>query len=299
MTQNRRRAEPLGDVVKLVVSRAEPTAVATQPKPPPSPAAAPLAKANLPPIYDRLCDREIPDRVLSAWTSSLGWSAVVTGIRKLRRDFTTSERAQLGQRRFELLCAVHPFTNDQAEQVAESIHLVLGSFRTVRERGADAHDSMEVLRYLLRDEPAWAIEEGCERIADGKASGFDFNYAPHNPAICHFIRSLVTPYRERLEAIETLLRAPVEAPPSTERPTREQLEQQLGRPFDQNRSRETRPVRDWYGDGKHAQRIGADLAARRARNDARLEQQQPEAELGSQAAEAEPAKVRGDNHGAS
>jgi hypothetical protein len=266
--------KPISEVVKLSAFKAAATPAAS----PTSFVGSPKGVAKPPLLDDPQCDRAIPERLVSFRS--------LTGAWELRRPISGVECAKLNERLTELDRALVPFTPGDRDRVDLALNSLLMGFRNQRRQSEDADAVMiGVLRSILRDYPAWAIEETWLRIA-GHKSPLDPHWVPSDAEIAAVARDVLTPYRARRDAIKALLAAKVAAP-DPPHPTREQLEQRLGHPFDQNRKVKQHPA-DWYGDsdgkrhrygdgdGKHAQHVEADLAARRARR--ALEQQQPEAE---------------------
>jgi hypothetical protein len=82
--------------------------------------------------------------------------------------------------------------------------------------------------------------------------------------VCDVVAAIVSSARENLDNTMALLRAPVEEP-ERPRPTQAELEAKLGRPIGQ-RPRKPIPA-PWEGDGRHAERVAADLEARRRRRE--------------------------------
>lgn len=99
------------------------------------------------------------------------------------------------------------------------------------------------------------------------------HYVVSDAEVVAAVESVAAAYRERRNSVKALLAAPVEVPePPVPPPTRAEIEAALGRQVGQNGERRQNPP-SWHGDGKHAQRVEADLAARRARR--LLEQSDP------------------------
>lgn len=191
----------------------------------------------MPVLFDRECDQEIPDLVFCAWKE--------TGKpRAIRRALTVDERDKVHGRWIALRAVLIPFSQDQRLDVEAQVAAMVGGFRAMRQEGESAADMVEILVGVLRDCPLWAIAEACLRIARGQA-GLDKRYAPNDAQIYEVVNSITELHRLHFRNAELLLLAEVE---------------------------DAIPMRSAHrsvprvGDGQHAQRIAADLAERRARN---------------------------------
>jgi hypothetical protein len=207
------------------------------------------------PPDDRSCDIELPRRVFSSWTPSNGSRAIV-------RALTDEERQRLARREAELAEGLRPFSNDQAPRVRAAIAKMLGGFRSMRQQGADVVATVEAAVEVLAKFPAWAIQQGCFKIARREA-GLDPSYAPHDNEIFHAVEEIVKPYRKALANAKALLDAPVEPDESPrEKPKREPLPA-----MDWSLSPSMPGAKPSRGDGNHMARVLADLEARRARRE--------------------------------
>ncbi len=140
----------------------------------------------------------------------------------------------------------------------------------MRRVSADDIDVMvHVLLVVLRDFPAWAIKEACRRIVMNEA-GLDGEWPPNDIQVHAVVANVVKPYREALNKVTALLEAPIE-PPEPPRLSRAEIEAKLGRPL-LSMPPEAKAIADPPEpyDGKHMQRVEAELVARRAR---RLQEQ--------------------------
>lgn len=153
---------------------------------------------------------------------------------------------------------------DERDRARAALHALLGGYRSLRESGEDAQTAVEVLLAVLREFPVWAIEEACLRIAQNRVDTkppLDPRWAPSNTQIYQIVAEMVRHFRARLVSATALLTAPVEEPVAVH-PERSQVESALGRTIGD------RPQRDVHDeiDGQHANRVAADIAARKARN---------------------------------
>lgn len=211
---------------------------------------------NLPAVFDREADRTIPDRVL-AWVGS-------DGVAELRRPLTAAER-QIVERRVGLLRRVlAPSPKAERNRLEGEMSLMLGGF-TVMQKIAEvaARDLVAQYLQLSRDQPFWAIVEACRMVRSGKA-GLPVQYCPNELEFNTIIRRLVSDYERRLIAAQRLLDARVQPPPAPKL-TREEIEAKLGRAFGARASSEPQAPPVSPGDGRHAERVLADLAARQDR----------------------------------
>jgi hypothetical protein len=139
-------------------------------------------------------------------------------------------------------------------------------FRALRLSADEAEVTVQVLLVVLRDFPAWAIKEGCRRIT-GNEAGLDRRWSPNDTEIHSVVAEVVRPYgRRALDNVTALLAASVEEL-EPRRLTEAEIEAKLGRPLSSGRKPENPPP-PYYGDGKHAARVAADLEARRRRREA-------------------------------
>lgn len=167
------------------------------------------------------------------------------------------EKAIIQKRNTDLEGGLIPFMPEQRDEVRSALHAMLGGFRSLRETGDDAETAVEVLLAVLREFPAWAIDETCLRIAQCDIAidpPLDRRWAPSDAQIHACVTAIIRPYRDTLRAARALLAAQV-ATPEPQRPSRAEIEAKLGRSIGEAQS---------VNDGKHAQRVAADLAARKA-----------------------------------
>lgn len=168
----------------------------------PSPGLALAAKRTsegLPVIYDDICDRAIPQVVLSSWRED-------GKPQELRRPLSTRERQMLEARGLALTQALAPFTDDQRSQVEAAVAGMLSGFRSMRNASTD---TVEVTLAVLRDFPAWAISRACLMIARNEV-GLDKRFAPNDAEIHAVVQRVVKRYEEASDKIGLLLVAPVE-----------------------------------------------------------------------------------------
>jgi hypothetical protein len=180
------------------------------------------------------------------------------GPRSIVRELTHTERATLQRRQYALQCGLLAFQGQERDQVRGALHAMLGGFRSLRERDDNAETSVEVLLAVLRDFPAWAVEEACLRIAQQRTEidpPLDPRWPPNDGQVHALVAAVVAPYRQNLTTASALLAAPVEQPAPPPVP----------------------PQHDWHiwfwrmnnnrGDGQHAARVAEELAARKARRE--------------------------------
>jgi len=231
------KMETIGKMAALVVAKKDSVL-------PPSPSVelAKLAKTDsdgLPIIYDRALDLELPRKVFSHWIPAVGPRAII-------RELTAEERSALEIRAASLQVCLTPFRKGDPD-VEAAIYGMFGGFRAMRQRGEDALATLEVLTSVLSEFPAWAIIRGCIQIAREK-----HKWAPNDGEIYDAVKTIVKLYETHCWQALALLDAPVEAS-SKPVPTDSQ-----SRPEEQQASPN-------HHDGKHWNRIGADLQAREAR----------------------------------
>lgn len=230
--------------------------------------------SNLPAVVDRVTDLEIPQRVWANWIPAHGDRALV-------RALTDAERHALEARAGALRPALDGFARPaDDDRVAAAISAMFGSYRSMRQQGADAIALVDSTMRALAQFPAWAIEAGCLSIQtdgyeverDGECHR-ERHWPPSDAEVVVVVRRLVKARRDALENAERLLAAPV-APPEPEvvRPSKEEVEARLGRKIGGGKQ-VVLPLsadQDYYGpvyqdrnDGKHALRVQAELDRRR------------------------------------
>ena len=218
-----------------------------------------IGPAVRPKILDQEADFELPRKLWENWIPAKGKRAIV-------RAFTDAERDCVQRRHAELTRGLEPFLPQQRDRIRAPLHAMLGGFRSLRESGEDAETAVEVLLAVLRDFPAWAIEEACIRIARRDIDidpPLDRRWAPSDSQIYAAVSAIVQPFRKALATAQALLDAPVALPPAP-RPSRAEIESKLGRAVNDRTVAPATPVPAEIGDGKHAQRVMEDLRRRKA-----------------------------------
>lgn len=230
--------EQIGKITEMV--RGAPGASAA------SPAAShvPARVGDSPPaLFDRETDLALPRRLFA--------TIIVDGRpREIVRALTGEERTQITVRRDTLRVGLAPFAPRDSDKVSSAIAAMLGGFRSMRQDGEDAEDLVAVTRFILREFPRWAIEEGCLLIAQGRA-GIDRRFPPNDAQIHAVVVEAVRLRRATLATMDALLTAPIEPP-------------EARRPLTQGRPRSTGLANGAPRDTGHAARVLADIAARKA-----------------------------------
>ena len=203
---------------------------------------AALDADGLPVRFDRLVDL-LPRRLVCFRPES--------GPVELWREMRPDERGPLEARAAALDLALRPFREDQVTDVEASIGAMLAGFRSMRQQGEAVEDVVVITRAVLREFPAWAIAQGCLKIARHETRS-DPRFAPNDAEIVEVVRNVVKPYREALDAATALLGAVVQSGETARGSTVRERPQ---------------PSPLLVGDGKHAHRVAAELAARKARRD--------------------------------
>lgn len=239
--------ETIGKMVAAVVAKRDSAS-----RPSRSGALAKLAKTDsdgLPIVYDRAIDLELPKKVFSHWIPTVGPRAKI-------RELTAEERSSLEIRAASLEVCLTPFRKGDPD-VEAAIYGMFGGFRAMRARGEDALATLEVVTAILAEFPAWAIIKACLKIAKT-----NLNWALNDGQIYAEVKEIVRLYKFHHDQAHALLDAPVEAPP---KPIPVGSRQTAAEPTED-------PVRV-PGDGKHFDRIKADLEARKARSAAQSPQE--------------------------
>jgi hypothetical protein len=223
---------------------------------------------QLPALHVVEIDRDLHG-VVMCWE---GGGGVGSGTPVLRRPFSTSEQSALERRVRELQCAVAPFENKNRDEVLHAINAMLGAFMMMQRY--DQPTALGVAAGYLwtaqqQKRPTRAIIKTCEMVRFGSA-GLNPKYPPNEPEWSILIGQLVEPYISALRRTERLMTSKIAAP-LPPKLTREEIEAKLGHPLGTPSSEAKAPPVP-VGDGKHTQRVFAELAARKARREANPEQ---------------------------
>lgn len=231
---------------------------------------APLVRyddRNLPALCNPETDLTIPRRVWSGWAPS-------TGLREIVRPLRSDERQALQARAAELRPALRPYTRPaEDDRVAQAVADMFSGFPSMRHSGEDAIGRVDSAMRALSKFPAWAIERGCRSI---QQNGYETvqndvvkterHWPPSDPEICRTVTAVEKIHRAALTSAEALLAAPVEQEDDAPKPTLEEIEAKLGRSLG-SRPEVQNPEPESRHDGKHAQRVAAELEARRMRRE--------------------------------
>jgi hypothetical protein len=219
---------------------------------PSSPSNLPAAQAKrdhdgLPVLFDRQCDLEIPDAVVSD-------RDIAGNVRALRRDLTIVERAVIEARAAALHDALAPFARSERDQLSADLAAMLSGFRFMRQADEAADSMLEVTLAVLRDFPAWAISRACAQMIRSRA---ERRFPPNDTEIFDAAREEVRLHRKWLAQAQRLLEAPAE----TRRPLSDACPTAVGHPP----SGQLAPIKPW----PPSPDVLAELEARKARNAAR------------------------------
>lgn len=208
---------------------------------------------------NRETDIDMPNTLFSAWHSAFE-------PRQIRRALTVAERGKLEARSAALSDGLLPFSRDQEGLVDAEIAAMFNGFRSMRQ-GDNVALTVEVTRRVLREFPLWAIAEGCLSIAQRRAvtnPPMDARFPPNDGQIYEIVAGVVSRYRKALNTVNALLTATVEEPAPANYELRDGIEYPQSR-----KAADLGSLNDFPPpDGKHAQRVMADLAARKAQREA-------------------------------
>ena len=169
----------------------------------------------------------------------------------MRRGMRADERAAVEVRGAALALALRPFAEaDDGSAVMASIGAMFSGFRSMRQQGDDIEATVRITMAVLREFPAWAINQTCLKIARHETK-HDPRFAPNDAELADQVRAVLKPYREALDAARALLGSAVRTEPE---------------PHARGSVREAKPPVPGMGDGRHASRVAADLDAMKARN---------------------------------
>jgi hypothetical protein len=205
---------------------------------------------------DRECDIELPRRLFSPWIPDTGQRAIV-------RALSADERAKIEARAAALKDALKPFTGNEQHAVRASINALFSGYRLMRQQGEDARAIVDVTMAVLREFPAWAIAQACRKIICGETK-LDRRFPPNDTELFDVVAHVVRLYRENLMRAAALLAAPVDDP--RPRGASKPLASIGPRPEKSPQRPQLEPMTKSRREG-----LMADLAARKARSDARLE----------------------------
>jgi hypothetical protein len=186
------------------------------------------------------------------------------GLWELLRPLTAAERAALGDRSAALAASLRPFEDKERARLEATISAMFSGKRSMWHQGDDVEGTVQITLGVLGEFPAWAIIRGCIKIA---RKGFIRNGVtvldkpPNDSEICDTVAGIVREYSASLRETQKLIEAtaPAPAPPRSPSGHLASVAPRTEKPVQ-------RPPLP--GDGSHAKRIAADLAARKARNEA-------------------------------
>lgn len=203
----------------------------------------PNTPATRPALVDREADYTIPALVFTAWVPE-------HGLRPIRRALTDRERSIAQVRSRALTSGLRPLVPCEHNIVRSALHGMFGGFRSMRQTDDNAEMAVEVLLHVLREFPAWAIEEASIRIATNQTDLSDV-WPPNDAQIYAVVSGIVAPYRKALVTVNGILAAPIEPPPvkhvEPPLPTREEMAAQAALLAQQPQERAAKPA----GDGNH------------------------------------------------
>jgi hypothetical protein len=246
----------IGTAVTRVVAQTGPAAASPAPRSSMPALPAKPDPNGIPVRLDRECDIELPRQLFAAWIPD-------TGPRAVMRALSAEERAKIEARATALEDALKPFTRNDEHAVRASINGLFGGYRAMRQQGQDARAVVDVTMAVLREFPAWAIAQALRKVVCGETK-LDRRFAPNDTEIFDVVAGVVRLYRENLRQAKALRDAPVDEPPPrgpSERlaPIRPWPEKAPQRP-------QLEPITK-----SRREALMADLAARKIRNDARLD----------------------------
>ena len=198
----------------------------------------------------------------------------------LSEPLSPDVRNTLMHRSDVLAACLAPAAKSEHQQMAAAISLMLGGFGGSTSGPAEHLTAIYVSE--MRDLPLWAIVGACKAISRGEVEGASLDFKPSVARLRQAVRALMAPWDEEMFHLREVLNAEALKPEDEDmrkrtdalvgtfaagltaeppRPTLEELEAKLGRPIG---PRPRKPIpKVWEGDGKHAQRVAADLERRR------------------------------------
>jgi hypothetical protein len=195
-----------------------------------------------------------------------GPGGVASGTPVLRRALKASEQSKLERRVIELRRTVAPFDSRNRDSLIQAISGMIGSYQMMQKfNKATALTITAGYLWTARQRPHWAIKKACAMVRDGTA-GLNPMYCPSEAEFNLLIGRLIEPYTNALHNVERLIKARVELP-QPPKLTREEIEAKLGRPLGTAAALKPQAQSSPAHDGKHMQRVLADLAARKMRRE--------------------------------
>jgi len=173
---------------------------------------------------------------------------------------TDAERSELQAHEARLAEALTPFVPSEETRVRASLAAMFSGFRSMRQEHDDALDVVRITTTILREFPAWAIAQGCLAVIQGKTK-LDRRFAPNDSEIYDVVAEVVRYGRKRLEITRAMLAAR-----STERPAKPAMREYA--PTGLPRITAWRKSPPPAIPPERLERLRADLAARKARNEA-------------------------------
>jgi hypothetical protein len=129
-----------------------------------------------------------------------------TGPVELSRALTDVETSAVAARATALELALMPHDQDEREAVESALAAMFSGFRQMRQTGESVEATVAIARMVLREFPAWAIQEACLKIARGQA-GIDRRWPPNDAQLCELVSSLLFRRKRALDDARLLLSA--------------------------------------------------------------------------------------------
>jgi hypothetical protein len=174
---------------------------------------------QLPAVFVRETDRDIPDRVVS-WYEGSERRPV------LQRDLTANERGALVRRQRDLMVALAA-SGRRDDRCAAAVTMMLSGFPAMNRY--DDETSVALTNCYLdvvREKPPWAIIEACRRVRSNHA-GLNPAFCPSEPEFSFVVQRLVEPYQRMLRKVDDIIGAVAQVEPP--KLSREEIEAKLGR----------------------------------------------------------------------
>ena len=160
-------------------------------------------RAPAKPAADELCDVRLPGLV--CWKPDKGPCEIV-------RPLSDQERGRLQGRAIDLETALIPYGDEERRRLKGTVGVMFGGFRNMRQQGEDAESTVDVILAVLREFPAWAIEQACLSISRHEIRHLNPNFPPNDGQIHDIVAAIVAPYRGKLRAAVEVLNATIREP---------------------------------------------------------------------------------------
>lgn len=94
---------------------------------------------------------------------------------------------------------------DDIERKAKAIGMLLAGYPATAKGGETGDAMMVAYLSLIRDEPAWAVEDACNGISRGRFATIDRRFCPTAPQVADCVQMMTSQLRYEMEDLNALL----------------------------------------------------------------------------------------------